>query len=100
MRLAKYLATAGIASRRAAEDLIRAGRVTVAGATVSDPAAGTGPAHGHRHAHRRTRSGVHRRHGEAEDPSGAVCRGCLRWQWQAVEQLLDGFPSYACTSAD
>jgi 23S rRNA pseudouridine2605 synthase len=38
MRLAKYLATAGIASRRAAEDLIRAGRVTVAGATVSDPA--------------------------------------------------------------
>jgi 23S rRNA pseudouridine2605 synthase len=38
MRLAKYLASAGVASRRAAEELIRAGRVTVAGAPVTDPA--------------------------------------------------------------
>jgi 23S rRNA pseudouridine2605 synthase len=38
MRLAKFLATSGIASRRAAEELIRAGRVTVAGETVTDPA--------------------------------------------------------------
>ena len=38
MRLARYLAHAGVASRRAAEDLIRAGRVTVAGEVVSDPA--------------------------------------------------------------
>jgi 23S rRNA pseudouridine2605 synthase len=38
MRLAKYLAHAGIASRRRAEDLVRAGRVTVAGITVRDPA--------------------------------------------------------------
>jgi 23S rRNA pseudouridine2605 synthase len=36
MRLAKYLAHAGLASRRAAEELIRAGRVTVDGAVVSD----------------------------------------------------------------
>jgi 23S rRNA pseudouridine2605 synthase len=36
MRLAKYLARAGVASRRAAEDLIRAGRVTVDGEVVSD----------------------------------------------------------------
>ena len=36
MRLAKYLAHAGVASRRAAEDLIRAGRVTVDGEVVSD----------------------------------------------------------------
>jgi 23S rRNA pseudouridine2605 synthase len=36
MRLAKYLAHAGIASRRAAEDLIRAGRVRVDGEVVSD----------------------------------------------------------------
>src|SRR4051794_9124882 len=36
MRLAKYLAHAGVASRRAAEDLIRAGRVTVDGAVVAD----------------------------------------------------------------
>jgi 23S rRNA pseudouridine2605 synthase len=38
MRLAKFLATGGVASRRAAEDLIRAGRVTVGGETVTDPA--------------------------------------------------------------
>jgi 23S rRNA pseudouridine2605 synthase len=38
MRLGKYLAHAGVASRRAAEQLIAAGRVTVAGETVTDPA--------------------------------------------------------------
>ncbi len=38
MRLAKYLSTAGIASRRASEGLVRAGRVRVAGAVVTDPA--------------------------------------------------------------
>ncbi len=38
MRLAKYLAHAGVASRRKAETLIAAGRVTVGGETVRDPA--------------------------------------------------------------
>ncbi|HLY51333.1 MAG TPA: pseudouridine synthase [Solirubrobacteraceae bacterium] len=38
MRLGKYLATAGVASRRASEELIRAGRVTVNGQLVGDPA--------------------------------------------------------------
>jgi 23S rRNA pseudouridine2605 synthase len=38
MRLAKYLAHAGVASRRAAEQLIAEGRVTVGGAIVTDPA--------------------------------------------------------------
>jgi 23S rRNA pseudouridine2605 synthase len=38
MRLAKYLAHAGAASRRGAEQMIAAGRVTVAGAVVTDPA--------------------------------------------------------------
>ncbi|MGI9081176.1 MAG: pseudouridine synthase [Thermoleophilaceae bacterium] len=38
MRLAKYLAHSGVASRRAAEGLIAAGRVTVRGTRVSDPA--------------------------------------------------------------
>lgn len=38
MRLAKFLAHAGVASRRAAEELIAGGRVTVAGAVVRDPA--------------------------------------------------------------
>jgi len=42
MRLAKYLAHAGVASRRAAEVLIAEGRVSVEGETVSDPARDVG----------------------------------------------------------
>ncbi len=38
MRLAKYLAHAGVASRRAAESLIAEGRVSLDGTTVTDPA--------------------------------------------------------------
>jgi 23S rRNA pseudouridine2605 synthase len=38
MRLAKYLAHAGVASRRAAEDIVRSGRVAVEGEVVTDPA--------------------------------------------------------------
>ena len=38
MRLAKHLAHAGVASRRAAEAIVAAGRVTVDGETVTDPA--------------------------------------------------------------
>ncbi len=42
MRLAKYLAHGGVASRRAAEKLIAAGRVTVGGEVVTDPARDVG----------------------------------------------------------
>jgi 23S rRNA pseudouridine2605 synthase len=38
MRLAKYLAHAGVASRRASEAMIAAGRVSVEGEVVDDPA--------------------------------------------------------------
>ncbi|MBV8221426.1 MAG: rRNA pseudouridine synthase [Solirubrobacterales bacterium] len=38
MRLAKYLASSGVASRRASEEIVRAGRVTVGGSVVTDPA--------------------------------------------------------------
>jgi 23S rRNA pseudouridine2605 synthase len=38
VRLAKYLAHCGVASRRRAEELVASGRVTVAGETVTDPA--------------------------------------------------------------
>jgi len=42
MRLAKYLAHAGVASRRAAEAIVAAGRVTVDGEVVLDPALDVG----------------------------------------------------------
>lgn len=38
MRLAKFLAHAGVASRRGAEEIVREGRVTVGDAIVTDPA--------------------------------------------------------------
>jgi 23S rRNA pseudouridine2605 synthase len=42
MRLAKFIAHAGVASRRAAEQLVFAGRVTVGGEVVRDPARDVG----------------------------------------------------------
>jgi 23S rRNA pseudouridine2605 synthase len=42
MRLAKYLASAGVASRRGAEEIVRAGRVTIDGVAVTDPARDVG----------------------------------------------------------
>jgi len=42
LRLAKYLATSGVASRRASEEIVRAGRVTVGGSVVTDPARDVG----------------------------------------------------------
>ena len=43
MRLVKYLAHSGVASRRASERLIASGRVTVGGEVVTDPARDVGP---------------------------------------------------------
>jgi 23S rRNA pseudouridine2605 synthase len=43
MRLAKYLAAAGVASRRASERIVRDGRVAVGGVIVTDPARDVGP---------------------------------------------------------
>jgi 23S rRNA pseudouridine2605 synthase len=42
VRLARYLAHSGVASRRAAEEMIREGRVVLNGAVVTDPARDAG----------------------------------------------------------
>ena len=42
MRLAKFLAASGVASRRASEEIVRAGRVTVGGRVIDDPARDVG----------------------------------------------------------
>ena len=42
-RIAKVLARAGIASRREAERIIEAGRVTVTGKTITSPALNVSP---------------------------------------------------------
>jgi len=46
VRLVKYLARSGVASRRAAEELIAAGRVRVGGEVVADPARDVGEGSG------------------------------------------------------
>jgi 23S rRNA pseudouridine2605 synthase len=46
MRLAKFLAAAGVSSRRGAEQMIRAGRVSVGGERVLDPGRDVDPADG------------------------------------------------------
>ena len=43
MRLVKFLANAGVASRRASEEIIRTGRVRIDGEPVLDPARDVGP---------------------------------------------------------
>src|SRR5947209_13080031 len=43
MRLAKYLASAGVGSRRASEEIVRTGRVTIGSEVVTDPARDVGP---------------------------------------------------------
>lgn len=43
MRLAKFLASAGVASRRAAEEIVRSGRVAVDGEVARDPARNVEP---------------------------------------------------------
>jgi 23S rRNA pseudouridine2605 synthase len=59
VRLAKYLAHAGVASRRAAERLIAEGRVTVDGAAVTDPARDVDASHDVRFDGRPVRAEAH-----------------------------------------
>jgi 23S rRNA pseudouridine2605 synthase len=72
IRLQKLLAQAGIASRRRAEDMIRAGEVTVGGAVVTELGLSVDPQH--------DRVEVHGKRVRAEDPQYRIIlkpRACL-----------------------
>ena len=74
MRLAKHLAHAGVASRRAAEQLIFDGRVTVGGEVVRDPARdvdGSEADRGRRPAGRRRRAGRARSTSSTSPPASS-----------------------------
>jgi ribosomal 50S subunit-recycling heat shock protein len=80
MRLVKYLAHAGVASRRAAEKLVAEGRVSLDGKTVTDPARDVGESARVSVDGRTTRTAVRRssrsspRRGGGSIPSGASTR--------------------------
>ena len=61
MRLAKYLAHAGVASRRASEAIIADGRVTVDGAVITDPARDVDDSHAVKVDGRRVKTAGHER---------------------------------------
>jgi 23S rRNA pseudouridine2605 synthase len=61
VRLAKYLAHAGVASRRASEAIIAAGRVTIDGVAITDPARDASDEHDVRVDGRRVRTAGHAR---------------------------------------
>jgi 23S rRNA pseudouridine2605 synthase len=73
MRLAKYLAHAGVASRRASEAIIADGRVTVDGAVITDPARDVDDSRAVKVDGRRVKAGGHARVVYAVNkPSGVV----------------------------
>jgi 23S rRNA pseudouridine2605 synthase len=73
LRLAKYLAHAGVASRRRAELLIADGRVTVDGETVTDPARAVDDSHDVRYDGRPLKLAGHAREVYAlNKPTGVV----------------------------
>jgi pseudouridine synthase len=77
VRLARFLASCGVASRRACEELIRAGHIQVNGAAVSTPAFTVVPG----------RDRVH-------------CRGAAVLPQSPVWLLLNKPPGYTCSARD
>lgn len=90
MRLARFLASAGVASRRACEALIRAGKVTVNGTCVVTPAFDVAPGQDDvRYAGRSVRAGV-RRYLVLYKPAGVTCSAQDRHAARLVGDLVPG----------
>src|SRR6516162_2940120 len=93
MRLAKYLASAGVASRRASEEIVRAGRVTLSGEAVTDPARDVGPGDAVA-VDGKLVSNVHERVVYAlNKPAGVVSTARFSFGWSAVLPILHYFPT-------
>lgn len=88
MRLAKYLAHSGVASRRAAEEVIAAGRVKVGGELVTDPARDVGEGSGVE-VDGRPVSPERREVWAVNKPAGVVSTAHEPGHRQAVTELVD-----------
>ena len=90
VRLQKLIAAAGVASRRAAESLMREGRVTVNGAVVTTPGAKADPADDVRVDGRRIGPGGRRRYLLLNKPRGVVTTRDDPERRRTVMHLLSG----------
>ncbi|TMK74349.1 MAG: rRNA pseudouridine synthase [Actinobacteria bacterium] len=88
MRLAKYLAHCGVASRRRAEELIASGKVSVGGRTVTDPAREVDESSGVE-ANRRPVTPEPREVWIVNKPAGVVSTAREPGRRQAVVELVD-----------
>lgn len=98
--LTKYLALCGVASRRRAEELIRAGHVTVDGAAAADPALRVGPGREVAVDGRKIRPPENFRYIMLNKPRNYVCSNAdAHAEHLAVELLRDGYPGCFLRSA-
>jgi 23S rRNA pseudouridine2605 synthase len=88
VRLAKYLAHCGVASRRRAEELIASGKVSVGGRTVTDPAREVDESSGVE-ANRRPVTPEPREVWIVNKPAGVVSTAREPGRRQAVVELVD-----------
>src|ERR1700759_4282666 len=89
MRLAKFLAHGGVASRRKAEEIIAKGLVTVGGEVVTDPARDVGDGDDVRVNGGRVGAEA-REVGAVNKPAGVVSTAREPGERQAVVELLEG----------
>lgn len=97
--LTKYLGQCGIASRRRSEELIRAGRVTVDGRTVADPAYRVAPGQAVCVDGRAAAAPQKFRYVMLNKPRGYVCSNSDAHAAHLAVELIDGFPGCFLRSA-
>ena len=97
--LTKYLGKCGVASRRRAEELIRAGHVTVNGAVTTDPAFRVGSGQVVAVDGRPAEVPREFRYVMLNKPRGYVCSNSDAYAEHLALELIDGFPGRFLRSA-